>query len=349
MTAAQSAPSEELPAEGLGAHDPETEAAPTTVQRLAHAASTWTFLFLIALVVFFWIWSPTAFGTVDNLRNIALDTSILLIIAVGATYVIITAGIDLSVGAILVFSGIVSARVMEALGSGTGSVVIGFVAGLGAGTAWGMLNGFLVAYARIPAFIATLGTFSAATGLGLIITDGIDARDVPTGLVQNVGNADLFGQIPYLVIVAIVVAIVAAIMLSRTTFGRYTYAVGSNMEAARRVGINVEWHLVKVYAFAGLVAGLAGFLSLARFATTTIGGHATDNFQAITAVVLGGTSLFGGIGTIAGTVIGAFIPTVLNNGLVIVGVIPFWQQVAVGAILVTAVYFDQWRRSKYRN
>jgi len=143
--------------------------------------------------------------------------------------------------------------------------------------------------------------------------------------------------------------VLAAIMLAKTTFGRYTYAIGSNMEAARRVGVNVELHLVKVYAFAGLVAGLAGYLSLARFATTTIGGHATDNFQAITAVVLGGTSLFGGIGTIAGTVIGAFIPTVLNNGLVIVGVVPFWQQVAVGAILVTAVYFDQWRRSKYRN
>ncbi len=347
MTAAR-VPSD-APADGLGAHDPETQFPLTPLQRLAHAASTWTFLFLVALVIFFWAWSPAAFGTVDNLRNITLDTSILLIIAVGATYVIITAGIDLSVGAILVFSGIVSAKAMEALGSGTGSVLLGLAIALGCGVGWGIVNGLLVAFARVPAFIATLGTFSAATGLGLIITDGLDVRSVPPSLVENVGNADLFGQIPYLVIIAIVVAVLAAILLAKTTFGRYTYAIGSNQEAARRVGINVELHLVKVYAFAGLVAGLAGYLSLARFATTTIGGHATDNFQAITAVVLGGTSLFGGIGTIAGTVIGAFIPTVLNNGLVIVGVVPFWQQVAVGAILVTAVYFDQWRRSKYRN
>ena len=141
-----------------------------------------------------------------------------------------------------------------------------------------------------------------------------------------------------------VVALIGAWLLFTTRFGRYTYAIGSNEDAARRAGINVDRHLIKVYAMSGFLAGLAGFLSLARFGTTNIGGETTLNLQAITAVVLGGTSLFGGIGTIVGTVIGVFIPAVLQNGFVIVGVQPFWQSVAVGAFLVAAVYIDQLRR-----
>jgi ribose transport system permease protein len=129
-----------------------------------------------------------------------------------------------------------------------------------------------------------------------------------------------------------------------TRFGRHTYAIGSNPEAARRVGINVDRHLIKVYALSGLLAGVAGVLSLARFSTTTIASHSTDNLSAIAAVVLGGTSLFGGVGTVAGSVIGVLIPAVLKNGFVIIGVEPFWQSVAVGAVLIIAVYLDQLRR-----
>jgi ribose transport system permease protein len=146
------------------------------------------------------------------------------------------------------------------------------------------------------------------------------------------------------------VALVFGVILRMTRFGRYTYAVGSNAEAPRRAGIHVDRHLVKIYALAGTLAGLAGFLSLARFSTTTLGGHSTDNLNAIAAVVLGGTSLFGGIGTIGGTVVGVFIPAVLQNGFVITGVQPFWQQVAVGAVLIAAVYLDQLRRrTQYRD
>jgi ribose transport system permease protein len=150
--------------------------------------------------------------------------------------------------------------------------------------------------------------------------------------------------IPYLVLVALAVAIVLGIVLAQTRFGRYTYAIGSNEEGARRAGVAVDRHLIKVYALAGTLSGLAGFLSLARFATTTIGGHSTDNLQAIAAIVIGGTSLFGGVGTMLGTVFGVFIPAVLQNGFVIVGLQPFWQQVAVGAVLIIAVYLDQLRR-----
>jgi ribose transport system permease protein len=133
-------------------------------------------------------------------------------------------------------------------------------------------------------------------------------------------------------------------VLHGTRFGRYTYAIGSNEEAARRAGIAVDRHLIKIYGISGLLAGLAGYLTLARFATTTIAGHTTDNLQAIAAVVIGGTSLFGGIGNIIGTVVGVFIPAVLQNGFVILRVQPFWQQVAVGAVLVLAVYLDQLKR-----
>ena len=183
-----------------------------------------------------------------------------------------------------------------------------------------------------------------ALGAALLITGGVDERDVPFKLVEHDRHRALFEQIPCLVIIAFAVGDRVRDRPRATRFGRYTYAIGSNEEAARRAGVNVDRHLIKVYALAGTLSGLAGFMSLARFGTTTIGGHATDNLKAIAAVVIGGTSLFGGIGTILGTVFGVFIPAVLQNGFVIVGVQPFWQQVAVGAVLIVAVYLDQLRR-----
>jgi ribose transport system permease protein len=270
---------------------------------------------------------------------------VLLVLAVGMTYVIITAGIDLSVGAVLVFSGVVSAKFMSAVGGDNwGTILAGLAAALGSGLAWGVLNGFLVAKAKIPALIVTLGTLGMALGAALLITGGVDQRDVPFKLVETVGSGRLFGELPYLVLIAFAVAVVFGVLLAATRFGRYTYAIGSNAEAARRAGINVDRHLIKVYGLSGFLAGMAGMVSLARFATTTIGGHSTDNLAAIAAVVLGGTSLFGGIGTVLGTLVGVFIPAVLQNGFVILGVQPFWQQVAVGAILIVAVYIDQLKR-----
>jgi ribose transport system permease protein len=229
-------------------------------------------------------------------------------------------------------------------GNGWGVIAVGLVVSLACGLAWGMLNGLLIARAKIPALIVTLGTLGMALGFALLITGGVDEREVPAKLVDTIGTGRLFDQIPWLVIIAFAVAAVLGVVLARTRFGRYTYAIGSNDEAARRAGIGVDRHLVKVYALAGTLSGLAGFLSLARFATTTIGGHSTDNLQAIAAVVIGGTSLFGGVGAILGTLFGVFIPAVLQNGFVIVGIQPFWQQVAVGAVLIAAVYLDQLRR-----
>ena len=210
-----------------------------------------------------------------------------------------------------------------------------------------MLNGVLVAKARIPAFIVTLGTLGMSLGAALLITGGVDEREVPFKLTSTIGIGRLLG-IPYLVLISVAVALVFGIVLAQTRFGRHTYAIGSNEEAARRAGVAVDRHLIKIYALAGTLSGLAGFMNLARFGTTTIGGHATDNLNAIAAVVIGGTSLFGGVGSILGTFFGVFIPAVLGNGFVIVGVQAFWQQVAVGAVLIVAVYLDQLRRSRQR-
>ena len=305
-------------------------------------------LILAGLIIAFSLLRFEEFFAVSNARNIATDAAVLLVLATGLTYIIITAGIDLSVGAVLVFAGVVSAKVMNSVGGENwGVLLIGLAVALVAGGAWGVLNGFLVTKAKIPAFIVTLGTLGMALGSALLITGGVDERDVPFKLIETIGSGRLFGELPYLVLIAAVVALIGGIVLAQTRFGRYTYAIGSNQEGARRAGVNVDRHLIKIYALGGTLAGLAGYLSLARFGTTSIGGHSTDNLDAIAAIVIGGTSLFGGVGTMLGTVVGVFIPAVLRNGFVIVGVQPFWQQVAVGAVLIAAVYFDQLRRSRY--
>jgi ribose transport system permease protein len=317
----------------------------TRWQRLATGSTTWIILILAAMIVVFAVAEPDSFATVNNARNLATNAAILLVIAVGMTFVIITAGIDLSVGSVLVFSGVVSAKAMNGLGgNGWDVIAIGLLVALGCGLAWGVLNGLLITKAHVPSLIVTLGTLGMALGLAQIITGGVDVREVPARLVISIGVGRVFDQVPWLVAIAGAVAIVFGIWLALTRFGRHTYAIGSNDEAARRAGINVDRHLIMVYGLSGTLAGLAGFMSLARFATTTIGGHSTDNLQAIAAIVIGGTSLFGGIGTILGTVFGVFIPAVLQNGFVIVGLQPFWQQVAVGAVLIIAVYLDQLRR-----
>jgi ribose transport system permease protein len=317
-------------------------------KRLVTGSSTSIALILLALIVVFTLLRFNEFFSVSNARNIATDAAVLLVIATGLTYIIITAGIDLSVGAVLVCSGVVAAKAMTAVGgNGWGAILVGLVVSLAVGFAWGALNGTLITKANIPAFIVTLGTLGMALGSALLITGGVDERDVPLKLVETIGSGKLFGQVPYLVLIATVVAIFFGIILAQTRFGRYTYAIGSNLEGVRRAGVDVDRHLIKIYALGGTLAGLAGFLSLARFGTTSIGGHSTDNLDAIAAIVIGGTSLFGGVGTMIGTVVGVFIPAVLRNGFVIVGVQPFWQQVAVGAVLIIAVYLDQMRRSRY--
>jgi ribose transport system permease protein len=307
--------------------------------------STALFIVLIALAVFFSVLRPDAFPKVANVMNMATNASILLVLAVGSTFVILTGGIDLSINGVLVFSGVIAAMAMVAVGGDSpGVLLVGLVCGVAAGTAWGLMNGFLVAKARIPALIVTLGTMGMSLGLALLLTRGVDISDMPENLVLTVGSGRLGGT-PILVIITAAVFVVGTLALTFTRFGRYTYAVGSSPEACRRASINVTGHLIKVYMLAGMLSGLAGYLSLARFATTTLSGHLTDNLQVIAGVVIGGTSLFGGSGGMMGTLIGIVIPVMLLDGFIVLGLPPFWQQVAVGAVLIGAVYFDQLRRS----
>jgi ribose transport system permease protein len=226
------------------------------------------------------------------------------------------------------------------------------MAGVATGLLCGVVNGMLITRLRVPAFIVTLGMLGIALGLGQLLSGGTSVPNVPPAVQSAIGLRELVAldvadqrvRITPPVVIAYGIAVIAAIVLNRTRFGRFTYAIGSNAAASMRAGINVDLHLVKVYALSGLLAGVAGAMDLLRFGTASVGSHQADNLAAISATVIGGTSLFGGIGTIGGSVIGAFIPTVLRNGLVIARVQPFWQNVAIGAVLILAVFLDQRRR-----
>jgi ribose transport system permease protein len=314
----------------------------------------WIFILLIALIAIFTTLRPEQFGSGFNLSMLAINAAILLVLSVGQTFVIIAGGIDLSVGTVLVFASIASAQVMLRMSGaaggtygttqgGWGVVLVGLIVALVSGAFWGAVNGALVAAARIPPLIVTLGTFGMALGFAQILTNGTDIRAVPETLVDAIGSGSIAG-VPVLVLIAAAVALAGAVVLHLTRFGVHVFAVGSDKEAARRAGIHVGRKLVAIYVLSGALAGLAAMMSTARFATTTIGGHAMDNLSTISAVVLGGTSLFGGIGSIAGTVVGVFIPIVLLNGFVILGIPPFWQTVATGAVLILAVWIDQLKR-----
>jgi ribose transport system permease protein len=323
-------------------------------KRMAASNTLWIGLVLLVLVVAFGIIDPRDVLTIYNLQTMLIETSVLLVLSVGMTFVIITSGIDLSVGTVLVFAGVASALTMNAMSGGDsthagwGVVIVGGVVAVASGAAWGFLNGLLIARAKIPPLIVTLGSFGAALGAAELLTGGSDVRSVPDTLAKSLGSGTSFGGIPNMVLFAIVVTAVGAWLLATTRFGRYTYAIGSNEVAAQRTGISVTRHLVLVYMLAGGLAGLAGFMSMAYFTTTTLTSHSTDNLNAIAGVVLGGTSVFGGVGSVIGTVIGVFIPAVLNKGFTIIGVNQFWQPIAVAIVLVAAVWFDQNRR-KARN
>jgi len=314
------------------------------LERVKSMQSVWILGVLIVIFGAFGVLSPTQFLTTGNLTNVAQNVSIWAVIAVGMTFVIITSGIDLSVGSVLVVSSVVSAKTMQSLGGeGWGVALIGLLVAVVVGLFWGTLNGFLVAKAHVPPLIVTLGTLSVALGIAQIITGGLDIRSAPTVLQDNIGYGRL-GGIPAISLIALLVVVIGGVVLHKTKFGRYTYAIGSNETSARRVGIGVDRKLIQIYALSGFLAGLAGLLSLAQYGTTTIAGQSLTNLNVIAAVVIGGTSIFGGQGSMFGSMVGLFIPATLQSGFVIIGVSPYWQTVAVGTILVAAVYVDQQRR-----
>ena len=269
-----------------------------------------------------------------------------LILAVGETFVIITGGIDLSVGAVLGFTGMVSGAVMQSMLSshdnGLVTTVVGFVVALLLGAFIGFVNGYLITRLKLPPFIVTLGTLTAVGAAPALINGGNEISNIPNQI-STIGSAEIGNWIYYTVLVAAVVCILMGLVLHRTRFGLRTYAVGSNNVGARRAGINVNAHLVRVYMISGVLGGLAGMMVMANFSVATPVAGTNDELNAIAAVVIGGASLFGGRGHMLGTVVGTFIIALLVTGLVLVGVSGSWQQVATGIIIVAAVAVDQVR------
>ena len=357
MTIEEKGPQQVEPLDGFV---PEQQPEQGRRQQLVYLLSrSWLFLFLLLLMVYFWAGTPPAtFLTWSNLSQIALTTSEVVLLAIGETFVITTAGIDLSIGGMLFFSGVAGGEVMLALSGTSAQTLAGHYphAGLGipvgvvvcvlAGGFWGLSNGLVITRLKLPAIIVTLGTMAMTFGFGDLIDGGSYLPSpVPPGLTHGFGSGKLLG-LYYPIWVALVILLVAHLVYQYSRFGRYTAAIGSNQEGTRRTGIAVDRHIVKVYALCGLLAGTAAVLDLAIFTNTTSVAHQTDNLSAISAVVIGGTSVFGGVGTILLSAVGAFIPTVLTNGLVIEDVQPFWQEVVVGATIIVAVYFDQLRRRR---
>ena len=292
-----------------------------------------TVIGLAVLCAVLWALTPH-FLTVSNLLNIAQQTSINAIVAVGMTFVIISGGIDLSVGSIVALAGVALGAMLQ-----TGyPLPVALAASLAAGTACGMLNGALVSVGGLPPFIATLGMMSAARGTALVFTEGRPISGFDDGF--RVLATGSIGFVPAPVVVMIVVYVVAHIVLTRTTFGRYTYAIGGNEEATRLSGVAVRFHKTLIYGTSGLISAVAAIVLTARLNSAQPIAGMMYELDAIAATVIGGTSLMGGQGTLAGTLVGALIMGVLRNGLNLLGVSSFLQQIVIGVVIVSAVLVD---------
>jgi inositol transport system permease protein len=312
------------------------------------------FIFLIFLIIFFAAQNPR-FLSIRNLFNILTDVSIYGIMAMGMTLVILTAGVDLSVGAILALAAMCGAAAIKGTGEarsetpdphkfGGLSWLIALVICVGLGTLVGYIQGKVSTKFRIPPFIVTLGGMTVWRGATLLIGAGSPISGFDAGYTWW-GNGSLAG-VPVPVLVFLVVAVSGYIALRYTPYGRHVYAAGGNPEAARLTGLRVDRVLTSVYAIMGCLAGLAGFIQSARLSSAEATAGLGFELTVIASVVIGGTSLMGGIGGIAGTVVGTILIGVLLNGLVIMNVNPYYQQIIIGIIIVLAVGFDTYAKSR---
>lgn len=299
------------------------------------------FASLILIFIVFTLASPN-FCTFDNIVGILLATAVNGVLAVGVTFVIITSGIDLSVGTIVTFSAVMSGVFVTFWKL---PIFAGILAGVAAGALCGFINGITISKMKLPPFIATLGMMMVTKGLSLVISGSKPIYFNDTPAFREITMFTILG-IPNAVFILFAAAIIASLILTKTVFGRYTFALGSNEEAARLSGINVDAWKIGVYTLCGMFAGLAGIMMASRLNSAQPALGAGYEMDAIAAAVIGGTSLSGGEGSILGTIIGAFIMTVLTNGLRILSVPQEWQTVVSGIILMLAVYMDIIRRHK---
>jgi ribose transport system permease protein len=354
---------------GLAAASPEPNAISSRLTSLVDhlMGQMWAVYFLAALVVVF---SVIARGFCDlfNFQAVGANMAVLLVLGLGQTFVIISGGIDLSTGFVMGLASVAGSVVMQMLLGYPLPVVLlaGFVATFMIGLCAGAVNGVLVARLKVPPFIATLGTYGVAQGLAYVIsggppvsvgtrglgffgngfvlyyhpTAGISVLGPPVG-VTGTAMRDVIGIVPLQVLYVVLAAAFCGWLLGRTRFGRHVYAVGGNPKAASRAGIPLGWILFKIYVLSSLFASLAGFLYVLRFNGGVANAGDALMMSSIAAIAIGGASLFGGEGKILGTVVGALIIAVIQNGLVILGIDPFWQYVAVGVVIILAVLVDQ--------
>ena len=294
---------------------------------------------LVGMVIVFSGVNPHFFSLAAA-ANILQDFSPVVLMAIGQTFVIASRGIDLSVGSVLGLSGVTMALVIRTLNeSGVDprlTIGLGLAAAVAVGGLVGLLNGMLIAYARIVPFIATLATMGAAAGMSLVLTGGVQIAGVPREVIQ-LGNVRYFGGLTAPVIVVLLITVIAWASLSLTRFGRWTYAIGSNFFAARAAGINVKQHLIKIYVLSGVLSALAGAFVYFRLGSGSPLSGRGGELSAIAAAVIGGISLHGGVGRLTGSVVGALITTSVLSGLILIGVEPNWQQIVIAALIAIAV------------
>lgn len=360
------------------------EDAPSPATTPAHRfmlmlSRVWAWAFLGLMIVFFVAAVPIVsngavnFLTIRNSQNILVAITPVLLLGLGQTFVIIGAGIDLSVGWVMSLASVLSALAIRAAYDGGmplfPSVVVGFAAAVAGGCLVGFFNGAIIAKLKVPAFIVTLGSSFIVRGVALLLSENTTVIGLPAGI-RDYGNGaltyyiqgdggglhflsrpDVTGDLlrrmnpilPYPVMVTAIVVAIAIFVLRKTQFGRHTYAIGGSLDAALRAGIPVDRHIIQLYMLSASTAGIAGFLSTLRF---TAGSAVIGDpllLASIAAVIIGGVSLFGGAGTVMGTVIGALIIAVLTTGLVMLNVEAFWQFIVVGTVVIVAVLIDQSR------
>lgn len=288
---------------------------------------------------------PDTFLTAENFLNVLSRSSVNGIIAMGMTAVIISGGIDLSVGSMLALAGMVGAGVMLKVGgpdAGVPAMIVGTVVGIGAGALCGLLNGTLITKLKLPPFIVTLGTMSAFRGTSYIINNS-KMYDVP--MYTFLGQSSLMG-VPVSVLILALVVLLGFFVLKYTPLGRYTYAIGSNRQAAFHAGVNVDRNLIAIYGMTGLFVGLASMIQMSRTISAQPTAGISLELDIIAAVVIGGASLSGGRGTVIGTIVGTLLISFLRNGCTLLGISTNIQLVVIGAIIIGAVALDQIARSK---
>lgn len=370
--------------ESIDKAPPESEVPVATTKRkrdradnLVLVRKVWPWTFLVLMIVVFSIASQQAnnvtFLSFRSVQGILLYATQILLIGLGETFIIVAAGIDLSAGWVLGFSAVISAQIMEALYASGASPIVTIGLGMLGGTLIaiipGLLNGVIIARVRVPAFIVTVGMGMLVEGVALIRSGGYPVTHQPPylgalgngsllyfwpghgitffNLPETATTADFQSIIPLMpnvVFVTIVVTAICWFILAKTQFGQHLYAIGGNFEAAVRAGIPVQRTLIKVYMLGAVVAGIAGAIWAARFTSGAYNAGETTTLNSIAAAVIGGASLFGGEGTIIGTVVGALIIGTIQYGLVVLGIPSFWQYVVVGVVVILAVIMDQFGR-----